>query len=197
MRLDFRRFSGSAASTIRRLRRDQDGATAVEFALISIPFLMLLFGIMSVCLYFFTTLYIENAVWNASRELRTGAYENSTGDYSGTTTDEQRRAKLKELICNRTPSPSDCMSNMRVIVQGYAAGFGSIARPSCKKADNSLIDTTGAEASSTTIGPDQPVLVTGCYQWKFGGHLPFFKIGNMADGSYLIQASATFRTEPF
>ena len=47
------------------------------------------------------------------------------------------------------------------------------------------------------LSPDQPVLVTGCYQWKFGGSLPFFKIGNMADGSYLIQASATFRTEPF
>ncbi len=197
MRLDYRRSFGSAASRVDRLRRDEDGATAVEFALISMPFLMLLFGIMSVCLYFFTTLYIENAVWNASRDLRTGAFENATGDYATLTTDAQKRAKLKELICNRTPSPSDCMSNMQVIVQGYSAGFGSIARPSCKKADNSLIDTATAEGSSSTIGPDQPVLVTGCYQWKFGGSLPFFKIGNMADGSYLIQASATFRTEPF
>lgn len=180
-----------------RLRRNDDGATAVEFALIAMPFLMLLFGIMSICLYFFTTLYIENAVWNASRDLRTGAFETSTGDYAAATTDAQRRAKLKELICNRTISPSDCMNNMQVIVQGYTAGFGSIARPSCKKADNSLIDTAGAEGNSSAIGPDQPVLVTGCYEWKFGGHLPFFKIGNMAGGSHLIQASATFRTEPF
>lgn len=197
MRLLCRNLFGRAAKPVERLQRDEDGATAVEFALISMPFLMLLFGIMSVCLYFFTTLYIENAVWNASRDLRTGAFENSSGDYAGTTTDAQRRAKLKELICNRTPSPTDCMSNMQVIVQGYSAGFGSIARPSCKKVDNSLIDTTGAETSSSTVGPDQPVLVTGCYEWKFGGNLPFFKIGNMANGSYLIQASATFRTEPF
>lgn len=197
MRLEYRKYIGAAATPVRDLRQDEDGATAVEFALISMPFLMLLFGIMSVCLYFFTTLYIENAVWNASRDLRTGAFEGSTGDYAGLTTDAQRRAKLKELICNRTPSPSDCMSNIQVIVQGYAAGFGSIARPSCKKADNTLVDTLGAEASSSTIGPDQPVLVTGCYEWKFGGQLPFFKIGNMAGGSFLIQASATFRTEPF
>jgi len=197
MRIGNRELFRSAILPARKLRQNEDGATAVEFALVSIPFLMLLFGIMSVCLYFFTTLYIENAVWNASRDLRTGAFENSTGAYAGTTTDAQRRAKLKELICNRTPSPTDCMSNMRVIVQGYSAGFGSITRPSCKKVDNTLIDTTGAETSSSSVGPDQPVLVTGCYEWKFGGQLPFFKIGNMAGGSHLIQASATFRTEPF
>jgi Flp pilus assembly protein TadG len=184
-------------SYLARLRRDEDGATAVEFALIAVPFIMLLFGIISVCLYFFTQLYIEAYVYNASRDIRTGAFSESTGDYATATNDQQRRDKFKELVCNRTPDPGNCLANMQVIIQGYSSGFGSIVRPSCKKADNSLIDSATANGSSTSVGPDQPVLITACYEWKFGGKLPFFKIGNMANGSHLIQASATFRTEPY
>ena len=41
------------------------------------------------------------------------------------------------------------------------------------------------------------VLVTVCYPWKFGGKLPIFKVGNLSDGSLLMQASAAFRTEPY
>ena len=41
------------------------------------------------------------------------------------------------------------------------------------------------------------VLVTVCYAWEFGGKLPFFKMGNLSDGSLLMQASVAFRSEPF
>ena len=41
------------------------------------------------------------------------------------------------------------------------------------------------------------MLVTVCYPWEFGGKLPFFKIGNLSDGSLLMQASVAFRTEPY
>ncbi len=41
------------------------------------------------------------------------------------------------------------------------------------------------------------VLVTVCYPWEFGGKLPLFKMGNLNDGSLLMQASVAFRSEPY
>ena len=56
----------------RRLARDENGVTAIEFAMVGLPFFMMLFGIMGVGFYFFTIFNLENAVEQASRPLRTG-----------------------------------------------------------------------------------------------------------------------------
>ena len=55
-----------ARALLRRWRGDESGATAVEFGIIALPFLLLLFGIMSVCLFYFANFAIENAVWQAA-----------------------------------------------------------------------------------------------------------------------------------
>jgi hypothetical protein len=39
--------------------------------------------------------------------------------------------------------------------------------------------------------------VTVCYEWELAGKIPFLNLANMANGSALIQASTTFRTEPY
>ena len=68
---------------LRRWRRDQSGVTAIEFGIVAMPFMMLLFGIISVCLYFFTKFTMENAVWQAARAIRTGQFQQGQGAYSG------------------------------------------------------------------------------------------------------------------
>ena len=72
------------ASLLSRWRRDNSGATAVEFAIIALPFMLLMFGIMTVCLYFFTNFSLENAAWAAARSVRTGQMQQGTGAYTGT-----------------------------------------------------------------------------------------------------------------
>ena len=49
--------------------RDERGFTAVEFAMVAMPFLMLLFGTIAVGLYFFTTFTLENAVEKAAHRI--------------------------------------------------------------------------------------------------------------------------------
>ena len=58
-----------------------------------------------------------------------------------------------------------------------------------------MIDQSKAEFNPG--GASSVVLVTVCYPWSFGGKLPFLGTSNLDDGSLLIQASVTFRTEPF
>jgi Flp pilus assembly protein TadG len=188
-----RRWQARALALMRRWRGDDSGVTAIEFAMVALPFLMLLFGIMSVCLYYFANFTIENAVWQAGRGIRTGQLQQSQGAYSGAVTNEDRKTAFKKAMCDKAPTFFECQSKAVVIVQNNA-NFSSISQPSC--ANNGTMITEDV-AGFNTGGAGAVVLVTVCYPWDFGGKLPFFKMGNLSDGSLLMQASVAFRTEPY
>jgi hypothetical protein len=41
------------------------------------------------------------------------------------------------------------------------------------------------------------VIVTACYQWDFTAKLPIIKLGNMSNGSMMLQSATAFRSEPY
>ncbi|MGB3720715.1 MAG: pilus assembly protein [Proteobacteria bacterium] len=164
--------------------RDERGTTAIEFALVGLPFFMFLFGIFGLGLYFFTTFSLESAVEQASRLIRVGFVQES-----GMTAEE-----FKQEVCKRLPAFVDCDGKMRVNVQSYS-DFASIIPPACTDTEGNLVPPHGT--SYNTGGASEVVLVTICYEWDMAGLLPFLKLGNMPSGAALIQASATFRTEPY
>jgi Flp pilus assembly protein TadG len=169
-----------------RFYRDENGFTAVEFAMVSMPFLMLLFGTIAVGLFFFTTFSLENAVEKASRQIRTGQAQTA-----GKTT-----SQFKADVCALAPSFVDCTSNLRVNVvssASFSGAAGSIG--SCVDGGGALIP----DPTPTTVpgAAGDVVLVTVCYEWEMTKILPFIDLGNMGSGSRLIQASTTFRTEPY
>lgn len=195
-----RRVAGYMLRTQLRLRRqlrhlqaDQSGVTAIEFAIVAMPFLLLLFGTISVSLFYFTNFSMENAVWQAARSIRTGQFQQGAGAYSGITSDEDRKKAFKQALCAKAPSYIDC-NKVVVLVQSNSGGFGSITEPVCAT-DGTIIDQSKAEFNPG--GASSVVLVTACYPWDFGGKLPFLALANMKDGSLLIQASVAFRTEPY
>lgn len=61
-----------------RLLRETEGATALEFALLALPFLIVLFQIIELALVFLIYAQLDNAVANASRLIRTGALQTSS-----------------------------------------------------------------------------------------------------------------------
>jgi Flp pilus assembly protein TadG len=181
----------SLARSMQRWRRNESGSTAVEFAMVATPFVLLLFGIISVCLFFFTNFTVENAVWQASRVIRTGQLQQGQGGYSGT--NEDRKKAFKKALCAKAPAFLECNDKVVVIVQSNA-NFSGIAEPKCSNNGVMVADSmAGFETGATSA----VVLVTVCYPWEFGGKLPFFKMGNLSDGSLLMQASVAFRTEPY
>ena len=182
-----------ALRLMRRWRKDESGVTAIEFAMVALPFVLLLFGLLSVSLYFFTTFTLENAVWQAARAIRTGQVQQGQGDYATAETNEDRKKLFKKAMCKKAPPFFDCEGKAVVIVQSNA-NFGNIVEPKCAT-NGTLIDQSSA--SFDTGGASAVVLVTVCYPWTFGGKLPFFKLGNLQDGSLLVQASVAFRTEPY
>ena len=157
------------------------------------PFVMLLFGIMSVCLYYFADFSTENATWQAARAMRTGQLQQSQGAYAGAVTNEDRKKIFKKAFCDRVPLFQNCNSKVVVIVQS-STGFGGITQPNCAS-DGVVIND--ASAAFNTGAASSVVLVTVCYPWDLGGKLPMFKLGNLQNGALLMQASAAFRTEPY
>lgn len=172
------------AQIARAWKRDESGTTAIEFAMVGLPFFMFLFGIFGLGLYFFTTFSLESAVEQASRLIRVGYVQQS-----GMTAED-----FKQEVCNRLPAFVDCDGKMRVNVQSYS-DFGSIVPPACTDTDGNLVPPHGTNYN--TGGASEVVLVTVCYEWDLAGLLPFLKLGSMPSGAALIQASATFRTEPY
>ncbi|MGD9804587.1 MAG: TadE/TadG family type IV pilus assembly protein [Hyphomicrobiaceae bacterium] len=175
----------SNVGLLARWRQDTQGVTAIEFAMVSTPFLALLFGIIGVGLFFFTTFSLENAVEQAARLLRTGEAQEA-----GLTAEQ-----FKTKICDRVPTHIDCAGKVRVNVLSFpnASDITSGSLPSCLNGDNTLSGAT----TYVPGGASQIVVVWACYEWELSSKIPFIDLGNMAGGSRLIQATAVFRSEPF
>ena len=58
------------AALASRVKQDKSGSTAIEFAIVALPFLMMIFGTLAVGLFYFTTFALENAVEQAGRLIR-------------------------------------------------------------------------------------------------------------------------------
>jgi Flp pilus assembly protein TadG len=182
----WRTASKRATKLNARLSKDESGATAVEFAMVAAPFLMLLFGTIAVGLYFFVTFSLENAVEQAARLIRTGQAQMTNPPMTTT--------QFKTQVCDNAPSFIDCAGKLRVNVVA-ASSFSSLATPACTDSNGKLVPD--AAVSNVPGAAGDAVLVTVCYEWSLAGQMPFLKLGKMANGSALIQAATTFRTEPY
>lgn len=172
------------AGVFARWKSDAQGATAIEFAMVAGPFLMLLFGIIAVGLYFFTTFTLENAVEQAARLLRTGQAQQA--GYSA--------AQFKTKVCEFVPGFVDCHGKLRVNVLSFpdTTNITPASLPTCLSAGG-LTNATQFDMG----GASEVVLVWACYEWELAGKIPFLHLGDMSNGSRLIQATTVFRTEPF
>ena len=66
--------------SLKRWRYDRNGSTAVEFALIGIPFIFMVIGIIEMSLMFTSQSLLEASTAEAAREIRTGAIQQGGGE---------------------------------------------------------------------------------------------------------------------
>lgn len=165
-----------------RLLRNQQGTTAVEFAIVSVPFIGLIMAILETALTFFAGQAMETAVANSARLIRTGQVQQQALTASG----------FKQLICDQLSLFMTC-ANIYVDVQRYAT-FGDISLGLPIDTDGKL-KTVGYQYSPGS-GSDI-VVVRAFYAWpmffnKWGGNT-----ATLSDGNHLLSSAAAFRNEPF
>jgi len=168
----------------RRFVRRQDGAVAVEFGLILLPFLALMFGIMETALVFFADQTLETAVADSARLIMTGQAQ--TQNLTATT--------FKNAVCARIYGLFNCQSGVYVNVQTYSS-FASISNSPPLDNNGNLVTSNMGYAPG---GPGDIVVVQLFYQWPiYVSLMNLSQLSNMAGNKRLLVATAAFRNEPY
>jgi Flp pilus assembly protein TadG len=170
--------------TIRRFLRHERGASMVEFAIVAVPLMALIFGIIEIAFLFWASFELENATAEAARLVRTGQAQQGG----------LQTANLISTICGRVTVLSGCTGSVRLDVRTFDS-FAGITPANPFDANGKLLGNGGLSYSPG--GPKDIVAVTAYYEWTLIGPPPVSSLSNMGNGNRLLQASAVFRNEPY
>ncbi|HEY9010726.1 MAG TPA: TadE/TadG family type IV pilus assembly protein [Devosia sp.] len=177
----------------RQLGRDEQGATAVEFALLALPFFVLIFAILETAMTFFAQQVLESALQDASRFIRTGQSQTSWNE-----------AAFRQAICDRGYGFIQCDGNRLWIkvapATDFAAAATQIQKPVADEctvlADPAACDWSLAQAYDDGVGSDV-IIAQAFYKWPTLINVPWFNLANQAGGNRLLSAVRVFKNEPF
>ncbi len=159
MKLGKKQIDDERATLLRRrkfknrwlsFRKSQDGTAAVEFALVSIPFFLILFSILEQGFYFLGNRLIDAGVNQISREVRTRQI----------TAENTSEAEFKVALCAKTLMAMFDCNNLSLDVRTIAS-FEAPAEPPVL--DNGDLDTSGfgfAPGGRSTIN-----VIRAYYDW--------------------------------
>jgi Flp pilus assembly protein TadG len=163
-----------------RFRRNKKGSAAVEFALIGLPFFLILYATVETGAIFFAAASIEGATTDAARLIRTGQAQN------GSLTQQS----IEQYICDRLDFLPNCMANLHIDVRTFDS-FNNVSFP------DPIMD--GNLAGNFQFQPGSAgdiVLMRAYYEWPVSSPVGI-GLQNLENGSRLLLTSTAFRNEPF
>lgn len=168
---------------VRRLWRRNEGAAAVEFGLVAVPFLALLFAIMETALVFFAGQALETAAADSARLILTGQAQTQGLD----------QTTFKSAVCSKVYGLFDCNNGVKVDVRKYTS-FSNITVPNPIDENGNLKEDFAYQPG----GPGDIVVVRLMYKWPvFVSLLGLNSLSNMAGNQRLLVATVAFRNEPY
>jgi Flp pilus assembly protein TadG len=174
-----RRF---APRLVRRFVRTDDGAAAIEFAMVAAPFIAIIFAIFETAIVFFAGQVLETAAADSARLIMTGQAQK--GGFS--------QAKFKEEVCKRVYGLFDCTGGITVDVRTYTSfSSATMSKP---------IDANGNVTFSPAYDPGKAgdiVVVRMLYEWPVFASLLGFNLSDLSNGKRLLMATAAFKNEPY
>jgi Flp pilus assembly protein TadG len=172
---------------LRRFRRDLSGASAIEFAMVGLPFFALLFAIIEVCIFFFASQLLETAIQDSGRLIYTAQAQNQ-----GMTAQD-----FKDNLCPRVAVLMNC-AKVYVDVKYYPADQTiTITDPITA----GKLDTTGFKYEPPPAGSTGTVVARVFYAWPLFVTGAGFNISNITDDSgiqkmRLLAGTYAFHVEP-
>jgi Flp pilus assembly protein TadG len=167
---------------LRRFGRARGGATAVEFAMVALPFLALMFATVELGMMFLVSTTLETSAQNAARTIRTGQFQSGAGT----------AAAYKDAICNGMGwLGADCQANLYVDVRTFNS-FGAVNAPPpiANGAINPASMTFQAGAACSIV------LARAFYNWTLLAP-DLSGVAHMNGNKVLLTAAGAFRNEPF
>ncbi len=167
-----------------RFGRKNDGAAAVEFAIIVVPFFALLFAIIELALVFWAGQVLETAVQDTSRLVMTGQAQKQNFD----------KARFQQELCNRILGLFNCATGIKIDVR-TAGAFASanLSKPALN--GSGQIDDSNFQYQ--TGGPGDIVVVRVMYEWPLILRTFGLDLSDMPSGKRLLMSAVAFRNEPY
>ncbi|MBZ9855122.1 pilus assembly protein [Mesorhizobium sp. CA13] len=171
-----------------RFAGDRRGSTALEFALLALPFAVLVFAILESCISFAGQEVMANITDDIARKLRTGQLR--PADVAGD--------KLKTMICDRLEIivSQDCPNQLDVDLREYTT-FADAATATFKIDNGNIIlmQGTNSQPFATTPGlAESKNMLRVFYKWPVMTDL---LAQSMGGNKTLHFASVTWQNEPF
>lgn len=167
---------------LRRFVHARQGATAVEFAMIALPFFTLAFATLELGMMFVLSTTLESSAQDAARTIRTGQFQ----------TAGQAQADYKNAICNNLGWLSgDCQANLYIDVRTFPS-FAAVTAP--PPVTNGAIDP-----GKLTFQPGVAcsiVLARAFYNWPLLAPA-LSGVSHLNGDRVLVTAASAFRNEPY
>lgn len=167
----------------RAFARDDSGVTAVEYGMIGLPFLAIIFATIQTAIVLMAEQELETATEQAARLVLTGQVVNNS----------LTQAQFNTTVCNQLTALFNC-NNLMVNMQ-TASSFSAVstAPPTL------TFNANGQVSNSWSFQPGTAgsiVVLQVMYQWPVVGGLLGFNLANMSNGNRLMMATAVFKNEP-
>ncbi len=168
---------------VRPARKDREGSAAVEFAMVALPFCLMMFAILELGLVFVTDSVLANATMETGRLVRTG---------QASAQGIANRDAFKAALCSRMGVLSaDCPGRASVDVR-------VIPQFNTNPPDPMSGGTFNEGALTYCNGqPGSIVLVRVWYRVPLLTSFMSQGLSRLNDGTVRMQATTAFRNEPF
>ncbi len=190
---------------LRRLLRSRDGAAAIEFAILAIPYFLIVFAIIETFVAYTGEQLVGNAVETMGRKLRTG---NIT--YARTPATDKDRTAFRQAFCDEISILIKCSSTEAVtpdklwIDARSFTSFASIPTTVPRSPANSTYgDLDTSSIGYAPGGPKTINMLRVYYKWDIITDLirPYISNVRPADGSrpsyFLIVETAAYQNEDY
>lgn len=165
--------------------RTQQGATAVEFALVAPAFLATLLAILEVAIFLFGQMILQNAANQAARYFLTGQAQNATPPWTA--------AQLVTKVC---PTVMFNCNKLFIVVQEASSFSGaSTAAPAMYDARGNALTQPNYTYDPGT--PGNVMVVQLVYAWPVVPGPLGFNLGPVQHGAVEMMGVSAFRVEPY
>ncbi len=189
----------------RKLARSRDGAAAIEFAILAIPYFLIVFAIIETFVAFAAEQLVTNAVNTLGRQLRTGqiTYQLNRVDTDMDVT-KFRRAFCNEVNIMIQCSESEITTPSKLYIDARTfVSFAAIPKTIPRVSTASYADIDPTSFKFTPGGPSTINMLRAYYRWQVITDLvrPYITTIRPADGSmpsdFLIVATTAFQNENY
>lgn len=179
----------------REYKNQEDGATAIEFAMLIIPFSALLFSVLELGIIFFLSSAMSHALSEASRDVRVGSFQANCGT----------AATFKQTVCDGMSGGSKCMSRLRIDVKTTSSGkfepnmlpdFPKTLNPGDPGYDPSAPPVIEPDQLDPTVGLS-PVIARAQYYYKLNLPSALTRLNNTTGNVRILESVTAFQNEPF